>query len=159
AWRSRSVGRGARDARRPVPGPDREAGNGASACRSETLPVSSRARKRASGGIGRRTGFRFRRRDTWRFESSLAHKSPANRLGFGRERASGEPVAASPLLRSHESSLAHKSPPNRLGFGRERASGEPVAASPLLRSHESSLAHSSGMTEETDTSPGEGDVG
>lgn len=30
---------------------------------------------RASGGIGRRTGFRFRRGDTWRFESSLAHNS------------------------------------------------------------------------------------
>ena len=34
----------------------------------------SQSAPRTSGGIGRRTGFRFRRRKAWRFDPSLAHE-------------------------------------------------------------------------------------
>jgi hypothetical protein len=59
---------------------------------SPELPIAEPDDHCASGGIGRRTGFRFQRRKAWRFDPSLAHEdvtaresetAPGSRAGVG----------------------------------------------------------------------------
>ena len=66
------------------------------------LPIAEPADHCASGGIGRRTGFRFQRRKAWRFDPSLAHNSET--VGE-KETALGSRVGVGPVgdLSGHDS--------------------------------------------------------